>query len=739
MLENSWSSQVKFNASGTFLNPDKEVEYRLATWDEFSYQWRVPITYATLVYVFAGITDYLSLGLSLECVISVGLRFTVLGLIIFIGQLTQRVQKIQLFEILIFIVEVLVVSHLLWSTVVKTDQLFFHLAGALVFTFVIYIFIPNRLSIAMLAGGSLGLGTLIVASTTYQTSLRELVSFSILFFATNMLGIFEKKRLRKLRRQEYHKSKNLENEVAKRNLAEQNLLIAKANLETAVETRTAELQTAKNRLNDVVDNLSDWIWEVGPDLTLTYVSDRYFHDYNIKKEEAIGSKSWTKISEEWLEKNHQAWEAHKSIVAAHKSFKNFEAEAVDGQGRRFNFETSGKAIFDDKGNFKGYRGATTDITQQKIAEQKRKESEERFKWILNISPVGLGVSNIETGKILFGNSELAKLYGMKQEDLIGFNAKNIWKHPDERVAFVKTFKEHGFVPQQEAEALRIDGSSFWCLISWHKFIFEGKNCVLFWLVDIDELKKTELKLFDAKTEAEDASRAKSQFLAQMSHELRTPLNAIIGFADAMRSQVFGPIGNQNYAEYVEHIHHSGRNLLGLIEEILDLSKIEAGKMELLLQDVEITNFLEDVVNSTSSLAQKNNNTLITNIKNVEGVFSTDVGKLRQILLNLLSNAYKFTENGTVEFTVDRVTHGAKEALVFVVTDTGRGIAQGDLNNLFTDFHRSDSMLSASVEGAGLGLAISRRLAEFLEGEITVQSEVGKGSSFTLSIPANQIN
>ena len=221
----------------------------------------------------------------------------------------------------------------------------------------------------------------------------------------------------------------------------------------------------------------------------------------------------------------------------------------------------------------------------------------------------------------------------------------------------------------------------------------------------------------------------------MSHELRTPLNAIIGFSDAMRSETFGPIGNDTYKTYSEHVHFSGQHLLHLIEEILDLSKIEAGKMELNIQPTSLTKLLNEVVLTATPLAKKNGNKLTVKITESVETIETDATKLSQILLNLLSNAAKFTKDGQITFNVSIERPKNRNLLTFAVSDTGCGISEADMQYLYIDFQRVDSMIAHAVEGTGLGLAISRRLAEMLEGDISVESAVGKGSTFTLRIPA----
>jgi PAS domain S-box-containing protein len=242
------------------------------------------------------------------------------------------------------------------------------------------------------------------------------------------------------------------------------------------------------------------------------------------------------------------------------------------------------------------------------------------------------------------------------------------------------------------------------------------------------------ELLQARREAEGASRSKSQFLANMSHELRTPLNAIIGYSEMLVEEA-EDAGNEAMLADLGKIHSAGRHLLSLINDILDLSKIEAGKMELYVEEFALGPVIEDVVSTAQPLAEKSGARLEASGMDDLGTMRSDVTRIRQILLNLLSNAYKFTQGGTVRLAVAREEGEGGDWLRFVVSDDGIGMSPDQLERLFQAFTQASASTSARFGGTGLGLAISRQFCRMMGGDIEVESEEGAGSTFTVRLPA----
>ncbi len=249
--------------------------------------------------------------------------------------------------------------------------------------------------------------------------------------------------------------------------------------------------------------------------------------------------------------------------------------------------------------------------------------------------------------------------------------------------------------------------------------------------DLTRLKETEAELRAAKEQAELASRAKSDFLASMSHELRTPLNAIIGITEMLREDAADDEGRADLDEPLRRVLRASRLLLDLINELLDLAKIEAGKLELHTEELDLDALLEDVLDTARPLAERRGNRLALDRPVPLGSFDADPMRLRQIILNLLSNACKFTEAGTVTLAGRR---GPDGTVVLAVRDTGIGIAVEEQARLFQEFSQAGAPGKPRYGGTGLGLAISRRLARLMDGDIAIESEPGKGSTFTVRLP-----
>ena len=248
-------------------------------------------------------------------------------------------------------------------------------------------------------------------------------------------------------------------------------------------------------------------------------------------------------------------------------------------------------------------------------------------------------------------------------------------------------------------------------------------------------RETSLRLREAKDMADEANRAKSIFLAKMSHELRTPLNAVIGFSEILLENAEFNGQTESKKSDLRRINAAGQHLLSLVTDVLDLSKIESNFIELKIEQFDLPNAIRGIVANCEPMMSKKGNKLIVRCADDLGTVSTDATKLRQATLNLLSNASKFTENGTITLSVYRRKSTAGDWIEIQVHDTGIGIAKSDISHLFQNFSQASRTTSTKYGGTGLGLALSQKLCGLMGGGITVTSDLGRGSTFTIRVLA----
>jgi PAS domain S-box-containing protein len=324
------------------------------------------------------------------------------------------------------------------------------------------------------------------------------------------------------------------------------------------------------------------------------------------------------------------------------------------------------------------------------------------------------------------NPAFESLYGYPQNEVIGRNLDELISTDTSRteaVAITQHVLKEGAV-RSIGRRRRRDGSLVDVEVLGVPVRVEGKLVGLMGLYhDISELTQ-------ARQSAEEANNAKSQFLASMSHELRTPLNAIIGYSEMLEEEV-ADLGHQELAPDLQKIRSAGKHLLALINDILDLSKVEAGKTELYLEDFEVAGMIQEVATTIQPLVAKNANTLVVRAEQL-GSMHGDQTKIRQMLLNLLSNACKFTDHGQVTLEAER----RGELLRFAVSDSGIGMTPEQMTRIFEAFAQAEASTSRRYGGTGLGLAITKRFATLMGGDVTVESEPGKGSRFTIMLPAS---
>jgi PAS domain S-box-containing protein len=401
----------------------------------------------------------------------------------------------------------------------------------------------------------------------------------------------------------------------------------------------------------------------------------------------------------------------------------------DGQERIVN--AKGVVSFDGENNPIRMNGTLQDITERKHGE----ESLKLFRDLIDKSNDAIYIVDAETGIILDTNEKASSDLGYTRDELLNMHVY------DFEITLPDTFswKEHVKEVQKEGNLFfegkhkRKDGTIFPVEVSIKLLEYRNKSHIVAIVRDITERKNAE-EMSRENERLVNASKAKNDFFSKMSHELRTPLNAVIGFSELLKMKKLGKL-TEKQESYVDNIRYGGKHLLNLISDILDLSKLDAGKMGLVIENISVPETLNQTIVMVEEMAIKNNVSIIKELAPELEFIEADKQRFIQIISNLLNNAIKF--NGKKGGTVTVTTKTEGDMAKFSVSDTGIGIKEEDKNKLFNDFEQLDSGISRKYGGAGLGLAITKKLVELHGGKIWVDSEFGVGSTFTFLLPISK--
>jgi PAS domain S-box-containing protein len=493
-------------------------------------------------------------------------------------------------------------------------------------------------------------------------------------------------------------------------------------------TETA-LRASEVRFRDFSDSASDWLWEMDENLRFSFISDLAQTLSGVPLNKMIGQSREDLITKS---PDKEKWRVHLEDLKSHKPFRDFTYtfQRADGTERRWSI--SGKPIFSDEGAFQGYRGTGTDITEKVLLDagltELRDTLDQTLDCLFTFEPDSLRFTYVNQGAI----------------DQVGYSKQEMMEMTpiDIKPEFDETAFRNLIAPllANEVSSLRFE--------TIHKTKNGGKvpvEIVLQYLQqrdataarfvavvrDITERMQAEERLRQALVDAKQASQAKSDFLAIMSHELRTPLNAIIGFSEMIKKQFFGKLGSEKYSEYAHDIHDSGEHLLALVNDILDLSAIEAGKQPLVKEGLMVREIVTQSSQIIATAAKEKNIEISVEVSNDIQPLYADRRAVKQILFNLLSNAVKYTPDGgkiTLKATTIKGFH------VLEISDTGIGIPADKISNLTDPFVRTESDPHLAQEGSGLGLAIVKPLVDLHGGKFEIKSEVGVGTTATVSLP-----
>ncbi len=388
----------------------------------------------------------------------------------------------------------------------------------------------------------------------------------------------------------------------------------------------------------------------------------------------------------------------------------------------------------------GMRHALTVITAEGAeAHEPRhaalRDSEARFRAIVNALPLPVTITRLDDDRVVFVNEQWCRMAGLEPEDVIGREVTDFYVDPEDRQRLKGALSASGAVHHFVVRH-RYGSRVLWVELRGVTMTFAGHPASLSVFQDVTDAKEQERLLVEAKEAAEGANRTKSEFLASMSHELRTPLNAILGFSDIIQNQSLGPVGNPRYADYARDIHASGALLLRLIDDVLDLAKMEAGKLALEEEVFDAADLAAVALRMVGPQAEVAQVTLGIEPQSRWFHLRADQRRVIQVLLNLLGNAIKYTpEGGRVSIRGDVAETGAG---LLVVRDTGIGIAADDVKRIMEPFVQLESTMTRRFGGSGLGLAIARSLIEMHGGQVAIESELGAGTTVTIAFPPDRV-
>jgi two-component system, sensor histidine kinase and response regulator len=407
----------------------------------------------------------------------------------------------------------------------------------------------------------------------------------------------------------------------------------------------------------------------------------------------------------------------------------FRIRKKDGEVR-WMLETVNPILFNGK---KTTLGNVIDITKRKKAEESLAASEAKFRNLIDNAPIGMSLSTVD-GRILKVNKTLIQMYGYdSEEDMISRPVSEVfYANPEDRIKLLEFIHEGHIGTAIEIETKRKDGKHFWVsLAAIFQEVTPGEKQIIVFAEDITVKREMQIGLQKAKAAAETATQAKSEFLAHMSHEIRTPMNAIVGLSHLALKNDLDP----KQRDYLVKIQSSANSLMRIINDILDFSKIEAGKLEIENQNFKLNHMLNNIANMFSLRAQEKGLEIrFETAPDVPQALIGDPLRIGQILINLIGNSLKFTQEGGITVSVGLNSREMDRAILqFLVRDTGIGMTEEQKHKLFQPFSQADSSITRQYGGTGLGLLISKQLAEKMGGQINVESTPGKGSTFTLTL------
>lgn len=499
--------------------------------------------------------------------------------------------------------------------------------------------------------------------------------------------------------------------------------------EIAERTRTEEtLRASEQRFRDIAEAASDWLWESGTDFRFRYVSKRFSEKTGLPSDLLLGRSP----SELFLPSDSTQPELTTGPMSERRAFRNVGV-LLTWNGERRWLLLSGRPVADAAGRFIGYRGTGTDITKRR--DRDLASAKLRLYHELILGSLDEGVFGLDReGHFTFINPAAQELLGWRAEEINEKSAKAILMPEPDGALELSTGRPHRF---RAGVFRRKDGTMLPVEIVLTPIVEAGEATgAVVAFRDITEQKRAAAQLVAAKERAEASIRAKSSFLAHISHRLRTPLNAIIGFTGVIRQEYFGALGNERYRDYIDDIGQSAAHLSELIEDLADLARIEAGRLELEEELCDVSQLAEEVLATVRAQAQKGGCNLQNNVPGNLPPMRLDPTRFKQVLLNLLSNAIKFTPaGGRVAMVAEMEPDGG---LLVRISDTGCGMSDEQMETATRSFGQSAGGALSGQTGTGLGLPLAKQLMELHGGGLSIASQPGQGTVVSLRLPPARI-